>query len=192
MPADPRGTGASVEAVVIGGFEHGDDVLGGNFGLHVVDLAEDESSAGREVYDAALHLLLDLLHGAPAEDMLGVATPSPEGYVAPEVALQARRFHARGRDLHGVEGIHADLDEIGDCPTHGAAGVQQQRAPAARFEVSEETLLVGLDALAVEVRGEHRPRLGAEVVVDEDDVHRVAEGGKELVGALAVGVHELG
>ena len=58
--------------------------------------------------------------------------------------------------------------------------------------IEEEAALVGLDAPAVEVGGEHRPLLGAEVVVDEDDVDEALEGREEEAGALAVGIDEFG
>ena len=71
----------------IGGIQHGDDVLGRDVGLNVVDLSKDISPARFEYAESLSHMFADLLRSCSWKNMLGVAPAAPENDLATELFL---------------------------------------------------------------------------------------------------------
>ena len=72
---------------LVDGVEHGKDVFWGYVGQDVVDLLEDETTAGTEDF----HHFFDVLGHLPGmglvEDLAGVAASAPEGQLVAEIGL---------------------------------------------------------------------------------------------------------
>ena len=71
-------TAVAIPSELIGGVEHGNDVLGRHVRLDVVDLIEDVTAAGRENLDAFFNVLPDFVRRGVTEDALRVAPAAPE------------------------------------------------------------------------------------------------------------------
>ena len=122
------------------GLQHGADVLRRHVGLDVVNGCEHEASARREIVDAALHFVLDLIDGAARQNPLSVDPAAPEAELGSEFPLELLCIHVGGADLYGVEGVDPGVYQVGDQGANAAAGVQQELDVALRalLDVSEE------------------------------------------------------
>ena len=58
--------------------------------------------------------------------VLGVDAAAPEDDVLAEVPLELDRVHARGPDMHRVQDVHAQLDEVGQQRADVAARVEEE------------------------------------------------------------------
>ena len=105
---------------------HRHDVLRRDVGLDVVHGVEDEAAARRQRVDVAPHVVAHLLRRAVRQHVLGVDPAAPEDDVLAEIALELDRVHSRRPDVHRVQDVHADLDEVGQQRAHVAARVEEE------------------------------------------------------------------
>ena len=102
-PPDRAMIDSGESSILVGGVEHGLDVLHGHILLDVVHLSEDEASrAPGEHLDVFPHVLADLLRRGQRQHLLGVAPAAPEHDLSAELLHQPLGLHVRGGDLHGV------------------------------------------------------------------------------------------
>ena len=66
------------------GLPHRHDVLGRHVGLNVVDGVEDEAAAGRQIINASLDFVADLLRGAVRQHLLRIHAAAVKGQVLAE------------------------------------------------------------------------------------------------------------
>ena len=88
--------------------------------------AEDEAAACAEDFHAFADFPVDFVGRAEGQGLLRVRAAAPEDEVAPELALQAARLHPARRGLHGVDRIHADLDQIREEVGDGTVAVEDR------------------------------------------------------------------
>jgi hypothetical protein len=69
------------------------------------------------------HLGPHLVRRAERQHLLRVDAPAPEHHVPAVGRLEAGRVHAARRDLHRVDDVHADVDQVRDEVEHRAAAV---------------------------------------------------------------------
>ena len=87
-----------------------------------------------------------------------------------ELSLQPGRVaHLARRDLHGIEQIDADVDEIADQLVDVAAGVQIDLGLGVLADRGEHPGVVRLDQAAIHGRRHHRAGLRRDVVAGHDD-----------------------
>jgi hypothetical protein len=111
---------------------HRDDVFGRHVGLDAMDGGRDVSAAGRQVPDPTPDFVPDLLRRAVGQDPLRVDRAAERQPIA-ELLLQPRRVpHHAGRDLHGIEQVHADLDQVADQRIDVAARMEKDLGPGMR------------------------------------------------------------
>ena len=97
----------------VDGFEHGDDVLGGDFRQDVMNAVEDKAALGREDRAAFQHMPADLVGRGFIQHRSRVAPATPEGNVPAEFALQRGRVHLDAVGLHGIDDVISRVNQIG-------------------------------------------------------------------------------
>src|SRR5262245_53726791 len=115
----------AVCAVFLHRFEHDDDVFNGHIPLNVVNGVEDKSADRHQIVKPALYILTYLLGSAGTQNTLGINAAAPEGDVFAEFTFELRGIHAICTDLHRVDDVTANLDQIGDDGADRATGVEK-------------------------------------------------------------------
>ena len=107
----------------------------------------------------------------PRQRMCWVSQPPPQKVISlPNSRLSFGGVHAFRGDLHRIERVHSRLDELRNEPVHRAAGMEEDVCAAFLPDMGKEALLIGPYHFGVAFRREHRSRLHAEIVVQEDDI----------------------
>ncbi len=161
------------------GGHHGQDVLGRNLGLDVVDAEGDIPRA--QILDAPANLGAHLGWCAVGQDVLAVHR-APECQAVAELALQPRRVHTGGGYLHRVQDFDADIDEVGDEGVDRAATVERDPRGRSLAEEPDQAGHPRLEDAAEHLRRDQRAGLHPVIVGQVEDVHRVADGLQGFLG----------
>src|SRR5512135_2838268 len=92
--------------------EHCDDVCRRHIRHHVVHLLEHEPASRPHDLDLAANVIPYLLTLPVDQHVPCVAAAAPKGDAAAKVAFQCDRFHSPTGDLHGVDAVQPDFDQI--------------------------------------------------------------------------------
>ena len=146
-----------------------------------MDAVEDEAAFAGHAIDHASDLASHLLWIAEGENLLAI-DPAPESHAAAECLFQVLRLHALRGNLHGIDRIDADVDQVFDQGRDGAAAVQQHLGAALRPHRLDHARMMRLDQLAVDIGVEHGRHLGSQIVAEHDHVDIVADAVEGLFG----------
>ena len=83
--------------------------------------------------------------------LLGITATAPEHQILPELPLEALRIHVPGHVLHGIQDLHAYLDEMWDERIDAAAAVQEQNHIGTFSDVLVQPPLIGFDEPLIQV-----------------------------------------
>ena len=106
--------------------ESGDDIFGGHKGLDIVDGGEDEPTTRRQIINTPLNLVAYLVRCTEREHPLGIDAATPEDDIITVGSLQSFGIHAFGRDLHRINDVEAQVDEVGDEIIDRTATMEEQ------------------------------------------------------------------
>ena len=132
------------------------------------------------------------LRCAAAQHALGVHAAAPEGDIFAELALQLGRVHAGGADLHRIENIHADLNQVADNRADRAAGVEEDLGFGAGMDEIEQLLVQRLDDPAVHGWRDQHAELTGKIICLADRVHIVAHFAQRDLPISHLQLHHLG
>ena len=108
---------------------------------------------------------------AKGQGVLGVADPAPKRQVGPEVALERLRLHAGGGNLHRVENIDPDLDQVRDERARRPADVKHHFGVGFALDRLDQPPLPGLEHAPVQRRRDEGAALRGQVVADCDHLN---------------------
>jgi len=87
---------------------------------------KNKAAFGGQSFDVPSYVVSDLSRGATIQDDLRIDATSPEDQVPPELPFELKWVHSCRTELHRIEDINPDLDQIGDDRADGAARVVEQ------------------------------------------------------------------
>ena len=143
----PFPAGAAVDgilAVAMGRLKHGHDVGRGDVGLDVVDGVEDKAAPGRQVARCGGGLPPAPRRAGQVQAPAACRSRRPRTIGSAKLLLQLGRVHARGRHLHGIEDVNADLDQVGQKLPHRAATVVEDLGLGAGLDRRDDPAQRGL------------------------------------------------
>ena len=94
---------------------------------------EDVSAAGSQGLNVPPDVVLDFFRRAHWQETLGIYPSAPEHQRVAEIALQCNRLHPIGADMHWIENLHANLNEIGYQWPHAATRVKEPPRVRSQF-----------------------------------------------------------
>ena len=157
-------------AVLVGGVEHGDDVLRRHVGQDVVNLLKHETAARRENRNLPANVLADFVGRGVRENETGVAAAAPKREPVAEIAFQPGGVHAGARDLHGIRGVEPRFDQVGDQRADPAAAVEHDLDVGQFLRPPPHLGVPRFEELLVHGAGDLRAVLHAQVVAERNDV----------------------
>jgi hypothetical protein len=86
--------------------------------------SKHKSATLSKAIDLLTNIITNLLGGSLNQDILGIDTTNPKDDISPDIFLQFSRVHASCVELHRVEDVHANFDQVRDQWTDRAAGVK--------------------------------------------------------------------
>src|ERR1039458_6339905 len=110
----------TIDSIFVYRFHHGHNILERDFRLHNVRGADEQTSAHSHRLDPGAHFGANLLRSPKGQRMLD-ADGSPEREVPAVALLQLDRVQAFR--LHGIEDIHANLNQLRDHRLHVSVAV---------------------------------------------------------------------
>jgi len=103
-------------AIIHGSIKGCDDIFWRYKGLDVMYRCKYKPATWRQVIDAAFHFVDHFLRFAKRQNMLGIHSAAPKHDIPSKFGFQLLRIHAFCRNLHWIEDIKADIDQVGISP----------------------------------------------------------------------------
>src|SRR3990172_1225175 len=152
---------------------------------------KNESASRGQIVDASFDLLDDLRRRAEGEDMLCIDSAAPKDDVFTELLFQPMSIHTACRDLHRVEDVEAQIDQVWDQSGSCAAAMVKNLGICLLLNRLHQATMLGFDHPAVQVGTDQPAILPADIIPEGEHVQVSAELVQVVVAGFDVDIGDL-